>query len=589
MKRIILLSIILSGIATIDISAQGIIYQDVALSQGIDHTFDNNTSGSGVSFVDFDGDGYDDITLGTNDDDIVHFYKNTGFGFERIDIGISLQENTKSIIWVDYDNDGDKDLYISGYSSPNRLFQNLGDMNFVDHTEQSNLPTTDSLNTYGAIWGDYDRDGWLDLYYTERVNSASQGVHRNRLWKNQGDGSFTDKTYSSMADDSDRLPFCAAFVDMNNDKWPDIYIANDKKKRNTLLQNNKDGTYKDISEESGGGIEMDAMCVAPGDYNNDGLIDIYLSNIPEGGKLLTNDSTTDSCFVIENAEECMVTLSGGVGWGSVFLDVNNDGWEDLYISGMLVGNDQYSSQLFLNDQVGAFYEDDLGFVGDTVRSFNNAIGDIDNDGQMEIMVINSGGYNSQLWKSEVVNKNWIKINLTGVISNRDGIGAWINLYVDNKMQSRYTTCGNGFMGQNSENIHLGLDDAQSIDSISITWPTGHVDKLYNIESNQLLQITEGESTNGNIHIDNDIDIVSSITNIVNEENNIILYPNPTTDKISIESKISITDILIYNMNGTLISHQVGREINTSQLTNGVYSVVMIGNDNYLDTQKIIKL
>ena len=400
MKQIALLSIIIFRIAAIDLYSQDVNYQDLALSQGIDHTFSNNTNGSGVSFVDFDGDGLDDITLGTNEDDVIHFYKNTGTGFVRLNNLIDLQENTKSILWVDYDNDGDKDVFIGAYQSPNKLFRNEGEMNFLDVTIQSNLPAADSLNTFGAIWGDYDRDGWLDLYYSARINSADQGVHRNRLWKNMADGTFMEVTNFANAGDEGRLPFCSAFVDMNNDLWPDIYTANDKKKRNTLLLNNANGLFTDISEESGAGIEMDAMCVAPGDYNNDGRLDIYLSNIATGGKLLTNQSNGDECVVIENAEETMVAMSGGIGWGSVFVDVNNDGWEDLYVSGMLISNDQYSSQLFVNDGLGAFSEDDFGFVGDTVRSFNNAIGDIDNDGQMEIMVINSAGFNSQLWKAE---------------------------------------------------------------------------------------------------------------------------------------------------------------------------------------------
>ena len=112
MKQIALLSIIIFGIAAIDLYSQDVNYQDLALSQGIDHTFSNNTNGSGVSFVDFDGDGLDDITLGTNEDDVIHFYKNTGTGFVRLNNLIGLQENTKSILWVDYDNDGDKDVFI---------------------------------------------------------------------------------------------------------------------------------------------------------------------------------------------------------------------------------------------------------------------------------------------------------------------------------------------------------------------------------------------------------------------------------------------------------------------------------------------
>ena len=589
MKQIALLSIIIFRIAAIDLYSQDVNYQDLALSQGIDHTFSNNTNGSGVSFVDFDGDGLDDITLGTNEDDVIHFYKNTGTGFVRLNNLIDLQENTKSILWVDYDNDGDKDVFIGAYQSPNKLFRNEGEMNFLDVTIQSNLPTADSLNTFGAIWGDYDRDGWLDLYYSARINSADQGVHRNRLWKNMADGTFMEVTNFANAGDEGRLPFCSAFVDMNNDLWPDIYTANDKKKRNTLLLNNANGLFTDISEESGAGIEMDAMCVAPGDYNNDGRLDIYLSNVATGGKLLTNQSNGDECVVIENAEETMVAMSGGIGWGSVFVDVNNDGWEDLYVSGMLISNDQYSSQLFVNDGLGAFSEDDFGFVGDTVRSFNNAIGDIDNDGQMEIMVINSAGFNSQLWKAEKPDDNWLKVNLEGTVSNRDGIGAWISLYTEDNEQTRYTTCGNGFMGQNSENIHFGLADLEAIDSLTVTWPTGHIDRYYDIQVSQILKSIEGETNNGIVNIDSDINIISDIGEHDNFESEINIYPNPFEDFIIIESSLQIIELRMYDMQGRLVLQQKENVISTIGLNSGLYTLVIIDGKQKTETRKIIKL
>ena len=589
MKQIALLSIIILRIAAIDLYSQDVNYQDLALSQGIDHTFSNNTNGSGVSFVDFDGDGLDDITLGTNEDDVIHFYKNTGTGFVRLNNLIDLQENTKSILWVDYDNDGDKDVFIGAYQSPNKLFRNEGEMNFLDVTIQSNLPTADSLNTFGAIWGDYDRDGWLDLYYSARINSADQGVHRNRLWKNMADGTFMEVTNFANAGDEGRLPFCSAFVDMNNDLWPDIYTANDKKKRNTLLLNNANGLFTDISEESGAGIEMDAMCVAPGDYNNDGRLDIYLSNIATGGKLLTNQNNGDECVVIENAEETMVAMSGGIGWGSVFVDVNNDGWEDLYVSGMLISNDQYSSQLFVNDGLGAFSEDDFGFVGDTVRSFNNAIGDIDNDGQMEIMVINSAGFNSQLWKAEKPDDNWLKVNLEGTVSNRDGIGAWISLYTEDNEQTRYTTCGNGFMGQNSENIHFGLADLEAIDSLTVTWPTGHIDRYYDIQASQILKSIEGETNNGIVNIDSDINIISDIGEHDNFESEINIYPNPFEDFIIIESSLQIIELRMYDMQGRLVLQQKENVISTIGLNSGLYTLVIIDGKQKTETRKIIKL
>ncbi len=564
-------------------------YIDVSKSLGIDHTYILNNSGGGVSFVDFNQDGLDDITLATGKDEQIHFYENTGSGFELVDLGIDNSEQAKTVLWADIDNDGDQDFYVTAFAGTNHLYENDGNMTFEQITESAGLPI-DTLKCFGAIWGDYNRDGYLDLYYTERPNANSGTTQRNRLFKNLGQNTFEEVTYITNASDEGRLPFCAAFFDYNNDKWPDIYIANDRKKRNTLLQNNQ-GVFEDVSDECNAGIEIDAMNVAIGDVDNNGLNDIYVTNTPSGSALL-------KCNIEENTEQIVFEDEAGdrgvgfygIGWGANFLDADNDGWQDLYVSGMLIGSDVISSELYLNDQTGFFDQASKGFVGDTVTSFVNAIGDFNDDGYPDIMVNNSQYYDSQLWTALPGDNNWIKINLQGVTSNRDGIGAKIEVSSDELAQMKYTHCGIAFMGQNSNSQLFGLGSYEMIDSIKITWPTGHIDRLYDIESNQKITIVEGQTTNGIINIDQDI---LSNVKIQDKFSDILLTPNPSSNLIylsglNIRQKINFK---IVDSFGKIHAKGILKDdsIDISNIGIGMYFLQLIDETNNVGSLKFVKI
>ena len=562
-------------------------YIDVAKSVGIDHTYIINNSGGGVSFVDFDMDGLDDITLATGIDEQIHFYKNIGNGFELVDLGIQNTEQAKTVLWADIDNDGDKDFYVTAFAGTNHLYENKGDLNFEEITVSAGLPI-DSLKSFGAIWGDYNRDGYLDLYYTERPNANSGTVQRNRLFKNLGKNEFEEVSNEVNAADNGRLPFCAAFFDYNDDKWPDIYIANDRKKRNTLLKNNK-GIFEDISDECNAGIEMDAMNVGIADVDNNGLSDIYVTNTASGSALLkcTIDESTNSINYSNEAGDRGIGYYG-IGWGANFLDVNNDGWQDLYVCGMLSGSDVISNELFINDQTGYFDQSNTGFLGDTVTSFVNAIGDFNNDGYPDIMVNNSNFFDSQLWTSEKGVNNWIKINLQGVKSNRDGIGSKIDVYSGGLKQMKFTHCGIAFMGQNSNTQIFGIGSATTIDSVKITWPTGHIDLLEDLTINESVKIIEGESTSGMIDVDEDIMLATST---VEHKSNFDLkiWPNPANNLISIESSSSINSIDIFNVSGDLKFTTKLKEIDISQLISGIYLTRIIFSDGKTLSTRFVKI
>lgn len=461
-------------------------YTEVSKSIGIDHYYENGSSGGGVSFFDFDKDGWDDITLASQKGNQISFYKNNNGSFEKLNNLISNTCESKQLLWIDYDNDDDMDLYVTCFKGINRLYQNQGDFQFIDVTEVSGLSLV-SLKSIGASWGDINNDGWLDLYITNKVTNTEENI--NNLFMNNKDGSFNEISISSNSTDPGKKPFCMSFIDINNDLFPDIYIAQDKKAVNTMLLNLGDTTFSDISVSSGTDLVMDGMSVTAGDYDNDGDLDVYVTNIPEGNKLLRNNG--DETFS-EVAEEAGVSYYG-YGWGANFLDYNNDGYADLYVSGQEIGKDGIPSLMYTNKGNGKFEIEDLGMYKDTVLSISNAIGDIDNDGFPDIVVNNFEHFASMVWKNSGGTNNWIKIQLKGVESNRDGIGSFINVYTGSLFQSRYTQSATGFLGQNSANHIIGIGENTLIDSVIVLWPSGNKDVLRNLNPNQLYTVHEGSS------------------------------------------------------------------------------------------------
>ncbi len=460
-------------------------YQEVALQRGIDHMFGLGSTGGGVSFHDFDGDGWDDITLATERGRTIYFYRNNKGTFERLEALVNNLCESKQVLWIDYDNDGDKDLFVTCYADINRLYNNHN-MVFTDVTEESGLSLA-KLKSYGATWGDVDRDGWLDLYVTNKRTESEVNV--NNLYLNLGNGKFQDVTFLSHTADSLKRPFCASFIDINNDLFPDLYIAQDKRAVNTLLKNMGNGTFSDISVSSNANLVMDGMSVTTGDYNSDQYLDIYITNIPEGNKLLKNNG--DESFV-EVALEAGVDYLG-YAWGSNFLDYDLDGDLDLYVSGMLEGADEIPSIMYTNTGNGQFIDEKPGFNQDTVISFSNAIGDINNDGFPDIIVNNFDNYRSMLWMNSAGENHWIKIKLEGVNSNRDGIGAFIYVYSSGTEIMHYTGSAIGFLGQNSSYNMIGLGNSAVVDSIKVIWPSGREDIIRKVPSNQVVKIREGSS------------------------------------------------------------------------------------------------
>lgn len=480
----------------LQICAAQLSFQDRASALGVGFSYGQSYLGGGVSFYDFDGDGWDDLTFATDENQEVLFFRNTGSTFEQVDFGINETFETKQVLWVDYDNDGDKDFFATSITGLNVFYQNNGDMTFTDITQTSGL-YTENLFTYGATFGDIDNDGDLDLYIVHRdVTTLNQ---KNLLYKNE-EGTYVDITDSAGLTSDNDLSFCASFFDYDNDGDQDLYVSNDKyTKINRLYKNNGDLTFQDVSVESGAGMAIDAMSTTIGDYNNDGWFDIYVTNTTQGNYHLRNNG--DGTFTNEATE--LGTGFYSIAWGSVFLDAENDSDLDLYVSGMLDGSSGLPSAFYENENGLFVIPEDIGFDNDTRTSFSNAIGDINNDGYPDIVVMNDTDPNFLWQNNSTKSNNWLKVKLQGTTSNRDGIGSVIEVVASGKSQYRYTVCGEGYLGQNSGHEFFGLGNAETVTSLKITWLSGIIDVFENLEVNQSFIIIEGSGISNEGDADND--------------------------------------------------------------------------------------
>jgi hypothetical protein len=457
-------------------------FNDVAAEQGITHQFRSGVLGSGVSFMDFDGDGWEDLTFGTSKGELVEVYKNNQGNFDKVTLqGITNDCESKQILWVDFDNDGDKDLFYTCAEVNIVLYRNEGDLIFRDVTTEMDLITPDLL-TMGANWADFDRDGWLDLYVTY------YGTSRNQLFRNlQGEG-FENVTIALNADPAVKPTFCGVVFDYDGDGWEDIYLANDRSTRNDLFRNLNGSGFEDVSIASQSNLAMDAMGTTLLDLNADGLFEIYVSNSPAGNALLFNNG--DGTFT-DIAEETG-TLFSSVGWGVNTLDFDNDACPDLYVSGSTIGTSLPSSILYQGQQNATFEATQFtGMKADTMASFSNAIGDFNHDGRMDIVATNSNT-TSQLWQNNCTSDyHWLKVQLEGTLSNRDAIGTRAVAYTNGLANHQYKTAGISFMAQNTDYLHFGLANFTRVDSLIVYWPSGLIDKILNPEIDQLIHVKEG--------------------------------------------------------------------------------------------------
>ncbi|OZV66586.1 FG-GAP-like repeat-containing protein [Winogradskyella aurantia] len=549
-------------------------FEDRANLLGLtNHTGTSGFGGYGVSFVDFDDDGLDDITMASGNGEPVRFYKNfDGFVFAEVFLlptSSSFDYRTRSVTWVDFDNDGDKDFFLTSDTNGNRLFQNQNGV-LTDITVIAGFPL-ENLFTYGASWGDIDNDGCLDVYLSNRIGGTNI---TNYLFKNNCDGTFSEVTEAIGLANLPALSFCSGFFDFNNDGWLDLYVANDKFKPNYLYKNNGDGTFSDVSTASGTDIVMDAMSVTIDDFNADGYYDIFLTNTPVG----VSTPVPGSVLFKNNGDETFTNISSSSGtnldsfsWGSSFLDADKDTDLDLYINTQYTGDNGYPSYAFyenLGDET--FHSaNDVGFTTNVYRSYSCALGDYNNDGNLELLVNNDIENIPSLWENMALNtNNYISIALRGIVSNADGIASKIEISINGDKQFRHVMCGEGYLSQNSLVEHFGLGSSSVIDHVKVTWPSGIVDVINNVTANQKLIITEGSAL--------------SVNGVSNDS--FQFFPNPVKNTLTLTAQNTIDYIILYNTLGQIAFYTepntTHTELDLSALQRGTYFLkVTIANGN----------
>lgn len=483
-------------------------YEETTSQFGISVLNTNSNHGNGVCFVDFDGDGWDDLTLATRNQQI-KFYRNiSGFFVSQNYVftpGLPLNGDIKCPLWFDYDNDGDKDLFVSAINLPLMVYQNNGSMSFTNIAGEIGLNSENVIHS-GLSAGDYNNDGCLDLFVGKYYNPQffTEYEHANQVYMNNCDGTFTDVTISSGIGQHIQATLCAVWIDYNMDGFQDLYVGNDKFiYGNYMYKNNGDGTFTDVSESTGAGVNIDTMTLSCDDYDHDGDLDIFITNspfspfmIPESNFLLKYDSATETYS--EVGDEAGLN-SSEVCWGSLWMDYDNNTWNDLFVATVGSGLNFEAQNLFFINEGNGTFDDGIATVGieeDEDATYAAAMGDYDKDGFYDYATNNIAPTPASVWHNVGGQNTWLAVSVEGTISNKDGIGTWIECYAGGNKYVLYTFCGEAFMGQNSEDEIFGLGNYNVVDSLKLKWLSGLVETYYNLPVKTRHHFIEGQSIAG---------------------------------------------------------------------------------------------
>jgi hypothetical protein len=488
------------------------------------------------------------------------------------------------VIWGDYNNDGWRDVYLTSWYSGNRLYKNNGNGTFSDVTASSGVTNPVLYQSTTAAWGDINRDGFIDLYICNYGNIEGAGDEPNKLYKNNGNGTFSDITNASGAADSVlKKPLAIVIFDYDRDGWQDIYIAMDKYQRSTLFKNNGNGTFTDVTYFSGTRCNFDAMGIAVGDYNHDGLFDMHVSNGPPGNATFRNNGNgtfTDVAVQTNTSihKEC---------WGNSFIDYDNDGWCDLYASAA-AGIDM-CDVLYKNNQNNTFSNVGLSIgIRDSTFSYGIAKSDYNNDGYMDICATMSRDSVAHFYRNSGGTNNWIKLKCIGVISNKDAIGTVVSAYYNGQINMQVILGGNSFLSSDDPELVFGIGTASAVDSMVIRWTNGAVDRSYNIQANGRYTAIEGSGVIGIEPISGEIPVNYQLS-----QN----YPNPFNPATKIGFSIpnsefvqlSVFDILGREVSVILSQNlkpgSYAADFNASNLTSGIYFYRLTAG-NYTETRKM---
>jgi enediyne biosynthesis protein E4 len=507
------------------------------------------TTGTGVAIFDYDNDGWPDIFVvnGTTLEPLPgapaptsHLYHNNHDGtFTDVTEKAGLADTGwgQGVCVGDYDNDGHEDLFVTYYGK-NVLYHNNGNGTFTDVSNKAHVAGTGSAWSTGCAFLDYDRDGKLDIFVAtyvdfnvktapapgERASCVWKGVPvmcgprglswgKNILYHNNGDGTFEDVTTKAKIDQTNgHYGFSVSTFDFDDDGWTDIYVACDSTP-SILYRNNHDGTFTDVAVTAGAafnedGKEQAGMGSTIGDYNGDGRLDIFKTNFSDDTATLyrnNGDGTFDD-----------VTFSAGLGlytkylgWGTMFLDVDNDGWPDLLlvnghvypeVDSQHLGSDYREPRILYHNRGNGTFEDISANAGPAITAVNSgrglAVGDLWNDGRISAVISNMNAPMSLLVNQVKSSNHWIAFKTTGTKSNRDGIGAKIRMKVGDRVLVDEVRSGSSYDSSSDARVHFGLAAATKLDWVEVRWPSGLREKFMNMQLDSMNTLQEGSGDAG---------------------------------------------------------------------------------------------
>jgi len=501
-------------------------------------------NGSGIAFIDYDNDGYPDLFIVNgrtleSAEATSHLYRNNHDGTftdvtRRAGVGASGWGQGACV--GDYDNDGYDDLFVTYYGR-NRLFHNNGNGTFTDVAEAAGVAGADGRWNTGCAFVDYDRDGRLDLMVANYVDLGASFTNVpppgsgefcqykgipiacgprglkpavNYLYRNKGDGTFEDVSdRAGIRRTQGHYALGVLTLDYDNDGWPDIYVACDSA-AGILYHNNHDGTFTDLGLPSGTGFNDDGepqagMGVAAADYDHDGRLDILKTNFSDDSPNLYHNNG-DGTFSDRVFDAGLGRLRSYLGWGALFFDYDNDSWPDiLIVNGHLApeidaaGSDSHFRQrkLLYHNLGNGRFEDVSAHSGPPFAALHSsrgaAVGDILNDGRLSVAVNELHETPSLLMPDGAAAGHWLGIRTIGAASNRDGIGARLQVRSGSTVQVDEVRSGGSYLSQNDLRLHFGLGTAAQVDELAVRWPSGRVDRWKAIPANQHIVVREGEA------------------------------------------------------------------------------------------------
>jgi hypothetical protein len=521
-------------------------FSDVTRKSRINFTHNNGsfgrkylpeTLGPGCAFLDYDADGWQDILIVNGVDWPGHKKRRTTLALYRnnrdgtfTDVtraaGLDFEFYGLGVTAGDYDNDGFPDLYLTGFGQ-NRLLKNTGKGSFVDVTKRSGLGDRLGLST-SALWFDYNRDGYLDLLVCNYVRWTPEidvfcsldGKHKSYctpeafhgttcwLFRNKGDGIFEDVTDRSGILDTSSKSLGVAMFDYDNDGWPDLLVANDTQP-NKLYRNKRDGTFEEIGMKTGVAFSEDGkaragMGIDAADYDNSGRQSIVVTNFDNEMIALFHAASGGGFTDLSPRSELGRATRRSLGFGCFFFDADLSGRQDLLVVNghiddtvrNLGSKTEYAQrpQLFLQSSDGSF-QDVAGALGggfaDAKVGRGAAYADFDNDGDLDLLITTNNGP-AYLYRNDLTNGNRsLRLKLTGVASNRDAIGATVEVHVGSRKMSRMVRTGSSYLSQSELPLTFGMGRSERADRVVIRWPSGKVDEHSKVPSGRMWQAVEG--------------------------------------------------------------------------------------------------